>query len=122
MVDAHGMLVPLANTDPVVDALRDGDVLTVATDLGTFSFKLTGAGPAIADLAGCVTEHLEAEKLLGGKTKTTAAPQTTERASSLRRTRRSPSSPNCSLRGDHQLPAGRPGREPDAQFRRGLDL
>ena len=72
MVDAHGMLVPLANTDPVVDAMRDGSVLTVATDLGKFSFKLTGAGPAIADLAGCVTEHLEAEKLLGRKTETAA--------------------------------------------------
>jgi len=72
MVDAHGILVPLANTDPVVEALRHGDVLTVATDFGKFSFKLAGAGPAIADLAGCVTEHLEAEQLLDGKTKATA--------------------------------------------------
>jgi len=72
MVDAHGILVPLDNTDPVVDAMRDGSVLTVATDLGKFSFKLTGTGPAIADLAGCVTEHLEAEKLLGHKTETAA--------------------------------------------------
>jgi hypothetical protein len=71
-VDPHGILVPLANTDPVVDAMRDGNVLTVATGLGKFSFKLTGAGPAIADLAGCVTENLEAEKLLGRKTDTAA--------------------------------------------------
>lgn len=71
-VDPHGILVPLANTDPVVDAIRHGDVLTVATSLGKFSFKLTGAGPAIADLAGCVTENLEAEKLLGHKTETAA--------------------------------------------------
>jgi len=71
-VDPHGILVPLANTDPVVDAMRDGNVLTVATSLGKFSFKLTGTGPAIADLAGCVTENLEAEKLLGHKTETAA--------------------------------------------------
>jgi hypothetical protein len=71
-VDPHGILVPLANTDPVVDAMRYGNVLTVATDRGKFSFKLTGAGPAIADLAGCVTENLEAEKLLGHKMDTAA--------------------------------------------------
>lgn len=66
-VDAHGILVPLANTDPVVDAMRHGEVLTVATELGKFSFRLTGMADAIADLAGCVTEHLETEKLLGSQ-------------------------------------------------------
>jgi hypothetical protein len=82
-VDSHGILVPLANTDPVVDAIRHGDVLTVATSLGKFSFKLAGAGPAIADLAGCVTENLEAEHLLGGKAATTAPAENVTRENKL---------------------------------------
>lgn len=68
MVDAHGILVPLENTDPVVEAMRHGEVLTVATELGKFSFRLTGTADAIVDLAGCVTEHLDAEKLMGSAT------------------------------------------------------
>ncbi|MGB6428881.1 MAG: hypothetical protein WBD76_11930 [Methyloceanibacter sp.] len=68
IVDAHGILVPLENTDPVVEAMRHGEVLIVATELGKFSFRLTGTADGIVDLAGCVTEHLEAEKVMGGAT------------------------------------------------------
>ena len=63
VVDPHGILIPLQNSDPVVDALRHGRVLTIDV-LGThISFKLTGTKTAIAALAACVTEHAGAEKV-----------------------------------------------------------
>jgi hypothetical protein len=61
-VDARGILVPLQNSEPVVDALRHGTLLTVASAFGRASFQLTGTQDAIAALAGCVTERLAAEK------------------------------------------------------------
>jgi hypothetical protein len=57
VVDAHGILIPLENSDPVIEAMRHGKVLRIATDGAEFSFKLTGTADAIADLAACVTEH-----------------------------------------------------------------
>ena len=96
-VDPHGILVPLANTDPVVDAMREGNVLTVATDRRQVQLQIDRRRrPAIADLAGCVTENLEAEKLLGHKMDT-AAPSRSRPEQALHRDRGSRiSSPTCS--------------------------
>jgi hypothetical protein len=57
VVDAHGILIPLENSDPVIEAMRHGKVLRIATDGAEFSFKLTGTRDAITALAQCVTEH-----------------------------------------------------------------
>ena len=57
VVDTHGILIPLENSDPVIEAMRHGKVLRIATDGTEFSFKLTGTADAIASLAACVTEH-----------------------------------------------------------------
>jgi len=57
VVDAHGILIPLENSDPVIEAMRHGKVLRIATDGTEFSFELTGTSEAIAALAQCVTEH-----------------------------------------------------------------
>ena len=63
VVDPHGVLIPLENTDPVVDALRNGSVLTIDVLGSHIRFKLTGTRAAIGDLAACVTEHVNAEKV-----------------------------------------------------------
>jgi len=65
IVDVHGILIPLDNADPVVDAMRHGHRLSVVTPAGEVSFKLSGTRDAIAALASCVSEHLEAEKAGG---------------------------------------------------------
>lgn len=57
VVDEHGILIPLENSDEVLEAMRAGKVLRVATDGTEFSFQLTGTSDAIAALAQCVTEH-----------------------------------------------------------------
>jgi len=57
VVDVHGILIPLENSDEVVEALRDGKVLRISTDEKEFSFELTGTSDAIAALAQCVSEH-----------------------------------------------------------------
>jgi hypothetical protein len=62
VVDVHGLLVPLENADPVVEAMRGGHTLAVITPAGEVSFKLSGTRDAIAALANCVSETLEAEK------------------------------------------------------------
>jgi hypothetical protein len=62
VVDAHGILVPLDNEDATVEALRAGRTLAVVTPAGAVSFKLSGTRDAIAALAHCVSENLEAEK------------------------------------------------------------
>lgn len=62
VVDAHGILVPLENADPVVEAMRHGHSLAVVTPAGEVSFKLSGTRDAIAALASCVSENLAAEK------------------------------------------------------------
>jgi hypothetical protein len=63
IIDVHGILIPLEDADPVLDALREGKVLTIVAKEAKFSFKLTGTKAAIAELAGCVTEHLNSEKV-----------------------------------------------------------
>jgi hypothetical protein len=57
VVDVHGILIPLENSDEVIEAMRDGKVLRITTDYKEFSFELTGTREAIAALAQCVTEH-----------------------------------------------------------------
>lgn len=57
VVDVHGILIPLENSDEVVEAMRDGKVLRIATDDKEFSFELAGTREAIAALAQCVTDH-----------------------------------------------------------------
>ena len=63
VVDMHGILIPLENSDPVVEAMRAGKVLRIVTDGAEFSFKLTGTRDAIAELAACVTEHQGTERV-----------------------------------------------------------
>ena len=63
VIDIHGILIPLEDSNPVIDALRDGKVLTIVAREAKFSFKLTGTRAAIAELAACVTENLESEKV-----------------------------------------------------------
>ena len=57
VVDVHGLLVPLENADPVVEAMRGGHTLAVITPAGEVSFKLSGTRDAIAALANCVSEN-----------------------------------------------------------------
>lgn len=57
VVDPHGILIPLKNSDEVVEAMRHGKVLRIQTAGAEFSFKLTGTRDAITALAQCVTEH-----------------------------------------------------------------
>jgi hypothetical protein len=62
VVDAHGILVPLENEAGTVEAMRAGHTLAVVTPAGRVSFELSGTRDAIAALARCVTENLDAEK------------------------------------------------------------
>ncbi len=57
VVDVHGIVIPLENSAPVLEALREGKVLTVAGKKTRFKVKLTGTKAAIAELAACVTEN-----------------------------------------------------------------
>jgi hypothetical protein len=63
VVDPHGILIPLENSNPVIEAMREGKVLTIQTAGMTVSFKLTGTRDAIAELAACVTENKTTEKV-----------------------------------------------------------
>lgn len=63
VIDLHGIVIPLENSDPVLDALREGKVLTIVAEGSKISFKLTGTKEAIAALAACVTEYLGSEKV-----------------------------------------------------------
>jgi hypothetical protein len=63
VIDVHGILIPLEDSGPVIEALREGKVLTIVGKEAKFSFKLTGTKAAIAALAACVTEHLGSEKV-----------------------------------------------------------
>jgi hypothetical protein len=63
VVDVHGIVIPLESTDPVLDALREGKVLTIVAQGSRISFKLTGTKSAIAELAACVTQHIGTEKV-----------------------------------------------------------
>jgi hypothetical protein len=63
VVDPHGILIPLEDTGPVIEALREGKVLTIQTQGIEVKFKLTGTRDAIAELAACVTESKMTEKV-----------------------------------------------------------
>ena len=63
VVDKHGILIPLENSDPMVEALRHGKVLRIVTDGAEFSFELTDTRDAIAALAACATEHQGTERV-----------------------------------------------------------
>jgi hypothetical protein len=63
VVDVHGIVIPLEDSDPVLDALREGKVLTITAETAKISFRLTGTKEAIAELAACVTEHINSEKV-----------------------------------------------------------
>jgi hypothetical protein len=65
-VDAKGLLISLENNGPVVDAMRHGRMLNIITESGEVSFRLTGTRDAIAKLARCVSNHIEAEKKNNG--------------------------------------------------------
>jgi hypothetical protein len=47
----------------VLEAMREGKVLTIQTEGMKVSFKLTGTRDAIAELAACVTENKTTEKV-----------------------------------------------------------
>jgi len=66
VVDPHGILIPLENSGPVVDAMRHGERLSVVTQAGKVSLRLRGTRDAIAQLAACVSKQLEAEKAQDG--------------------------------------------------------
>jgi hypothetical protein len=57
VVDQHGILIPLENSDPMVEALRHGKRLRIVIDGAEFNFELTDTRDAIAALAACVTDH-----------------------------------------------------------------
>lgn len=63
VVDAHGILIPLENSDPMVEALRHGKELRIVTDGAEFTFELTDTRDAIAALAACVTDHQDTERV-----------------------------------------------------------
>jgi hypothetical protein len=63
VVDVHGIVIPLEDSDSVLDALREGKVLTIMAETAKIRFKLTGTKEAIAELAACVTEHIDSEKV-----------------------------------------------------------
>jgi hypothetical protein len=63
VIDIHGIIIPLENSDPVLDALREGKVLTIVAKEARVSFKLTGTKEAIAELAACVTEYRDSERV-----------------------------------------------------------
>ena len=57
VIDVHGILIPLESTDPVMDALRHGRLLTIVAEGASASFRLDVTKEAIAALAACVTRH-----------------------------------------------------------------
>jgi hypothetical protein len=63
VVDPHGILIPLEDSGPMIEALREGKVLTIQTEGIEVKFKLTGTRDAIAALAACVTESKTTEKV-----------------------------------------------------------
>src|SRR5262245_25822586 len=66
VVDRHGILVPLADDDSLIVALRQGSLLSIATGSGNFRFELTGTSDALAALSSCVTQNLVAERVKDG--------------------------------------------------------
>jgi hypothetical protein len=66
VIDVHGIVIPLENSGLVLDALREGKVLTIVAERAKISLKLTGTNAAIAALAACVTENLNSGKVDAG--------------------------------------------------------
>ena len=62
VIDVHGILIPLENSESMLEAFREGKVLTIVAERTKISFKLTGTKAAIGALAACVTENLNSEK------------------------------------------------------------
>lgn len=62
VIDVHGLLIPLENSESVLEAFREGDMLTIVAERSKISFKLTGTKAAIAKLAACVTENINSAK------------------------------------------------------------
>ena len=65
VVDAHGILVPLENADPVVEAMRGGHTLAVVTPAGDVASSFPARATPSPRLRDCVSENLEAEKAGG---------------------------------------------------------
>jgi hypothetical protein len=63
VIDIHGIVIPLENSGFVIEAIREGKVLTIVAERAKVSFKLTGTKAAIAALAACVTENLNSGKV-----------------------------------------------------------
>ncbi len=63
VIHVHGIVIPLENSNRVLEALREGKVLTIVAERAKISFKLTGTKAAIAALAACVTENLNSGKV-----------------------------------------------------------
>jgi hypothetical protein len=63
VIDVHGILIPLEDSGAVLEALREGKVLTIVSKDAKFSFKLTGTNEAIAELAACVAKHRGSEQV-----------------------------------------------------------
>ena len=63
VIDVHGIVIPLENSESVLEAFREGKVLTIVAERAKISFKLTGTKAAIGALAACVTENLNSEKV-----------------------------------------------------------
>jgi hypothetical protein len=64
VVDARGILIPLDESGPQLDAMRHGRLLWVVTPSGKPSFRLTGTRNTIAALAACVEAVVFASDLL----------------------------------------------------------
>ena len=127
VVDAHGILIPLDNSGPVIDAIRHGRLLMVMTPSGKLTFRLGGVSDAITQLAACVSDSLEAEQTKEGNSAFSALESKARGRG--RNAQTVHGKPSGELRHDparvgrrHRLHAGRPGRESDAQFRRGVEL
>ncbi len=63
VIDTHGILIPLENSESALEAFREGEALTIVAERAKISFKLTGTKAAIGALAACVTENLNSEKV-----------------------------------------------------------
>ncbi|ODA67211.1 hypothetical protein A7A08_01958 [Methyloligella halotolerans] len=64
-VSVDGIVIPLSSDGSMVDALRDGRVLTVVSSSGNVTFELAGTSQAIKDLAICVRQELDREASSG---------------------------------------------------------
>jgi hypothetical protein len=61
VITKDGIVIPLEESGPVIDAMRYGSLLDVDTGSGSVGFVLTGTSAAIARLAQCVNLQLKIE-------------------------------------------------------------